>query len=163
MPEARIPYSFDSVISYPLAKWICSICHFSFLTANGITVARLIPASIFFWTYLQEDYYYWSFISIVIAIFMGCIDGAYARMYNQCSDFGKILNNRVTRFIHTVALVLVVYKKEYYGIVGFLALDTINRYYDIPFKKQLKKYFNRHFFVDNGMLLLILLYPWVLF
>lgn len=48
MPEARIPYSFDSVISYPLAKWICSICHFSFLTANGITVARLIPGVYFF-------------------------------------------------------------------------------------------------------------------
>jgi phosphatidylglycerophosphate synthase len=128
MPEAKTTYSFDALISYPLAKYICSICHFSFLTANAITVARLIPASIFFWTYLQEDYFYLSFISIVIAIFMGCIDGAYARMYNQCSDFGKILNNRVTVFIHTVAYVLVVYKKEYYGIVGFLALDTIKRY-----------------------------------
>ena len=164
MPEAQTPYSFDALISYPLAKWICTICHFSFLTANIITLARLVPASIYYWTYLTNDYY-WSFISIIITVFMGCLDGTYARMYNQCSPFGKLLNNRITTFIHTLGLILVMYKKENYSILVFLLLDVLKRYSKkrLPFHKEFKKYVNRHFFIDNGLLILIVLYPWFIF
>jgi hypothetical protein len=167
MPEPLNQISFDALISYPVAKILCKMLHrIPFMHPNIITIARLIPAFMFYMAYLNNGYSV-SLGLLAFTIFMGCLDGAYARMYNLSSPFGAVLNHHITTLIHTFALLCVVYKKHYYySVCVFLMLDFMNKKgWLTPTKNWFRARFtinaallNKDTLTDNGILLVIFLY-----
>ena len=160
MPEPN-NISFDSLISYPLAKMLCPYLRFNFLTANMLTMFRFIPAILFYYMYIKN--YYWISLGLfVFTIFTGCLDGAYARMYNQTSEHGKMLNHITSQTIMIEWWLVFLYKK--WSIYYFFIMLTIlvNKIFKIIKRKHyqfIRKY--SRFCNDNLILIVLLLYPYL--
>jgi phosphatidylglycerophosphate synthase len=158
MPEPVYKLSFDALISYPLAKIVSRCIRFNFLSPNMLTIFRMVPALVFYWTYLQN--YYWESLGLfTFTIFTGCLDGTYARMFNLTSDYGAKLNRIVSKTIMILFWLVFLYKKWSIYVLGLMVAICLNRTFKVV-KIQSFDYVSR-FFNDNLTLLVILLYPYL--
>jgi hypothetical protein len=157
MPEPDFKISFDAYVSYPFAKFICKRIGFAWLTANMITIARIIPSILFIGCMLWSMYYP-SLIFLILSIFFGVLDGTYARMYNQQSAYGAKLNHTMSLSLRYIGWSFVVYKIGYH-IAGpiLLAIVLNNNYFHYSFgifTPKLSRFVN-----DNLILVTFMLYP----
>ena len=158
MPEPVYNISYDALISYPCAKMLCPYIRFKFLTANMLTIFRLIPAGLFYWTYIKNDY--WVSLGLfMFTIFTGCLDGAYARMFNQTSDYGKKLNAIISKIIMILFWGVFLYKKWSIHLFLIIFFVTINKKLQIVNLSKLSLF--SRFFNDNLTFIVILLYPFI--
>ena len=155
MPEPVYKISFDALISYPCAKMLCPYIRFNFLTANMLTILRLIPAGLFYWTYIKNDYWL-SLGFFIFTIFTGCLDGTYARMFNQTSDYGGKLNAVVSKTITILFWLVYLYKKWSIYLFFIMFLIGLNKKLKI-----VRISFGSRFFNDNLSLIVILIYPYL--
>ena len=89
------------------------------MTANKITLFRPVFLITFVYA-LNNSQYYPSLISLLSIIFIGCLDGTYARMYNQTSDYGKELNHGMSWISSTIIGESLLYKKSKLLSIFFL-------------------------------------------
>ena len=127
MPEPSNTKSFDAKVSYPLSKKLSKLLHKNKnMTANKITLFRPVFLTTFIYT-LNKSQYYPSLISLLSIIFIGCLDGTYARMYNQTSYYGKELNHGMSWLSSTIIGEALLYKKSKLLSILFLKRRIKNK------------------------------------
>lgn len=85
--------SFDKAVSYPLAKHIAPIIHSLCITPNMITISNIFLRLFIAHNVLKEDKYNNILIMLILTHFLDVLDGTIARMYNQESELGAMLDH----------------------------------------------------------------------
>lgn len=147
--------SIDKIISYPLAKKIAPILHNFNITANQITIFN-----IFFRIYILYDLYYYNSVYIIYFLilthFIDCLDGTVARMYNQQTKFGAMLDEWSDKIFFCILVLIILYKSNnnllkiivvvfliIYGLIHKICID--------------KKKCNIHNFLQNNLIILLII------
>jgi len=111
MPEAKT-FSFDKIITYPIAKKLSTILHIiPWMSPNLISISRIIPAFLTCFHYYHNNYNIAKY-TLLITIFMDHLDGAYARKYNMTSKLGRKVDMYSDIFCSSIIIGTVFYKKK---------------------------------------------------
>lgn len=95
------------------------------VTPNHLTTARIILTPIVIWLFWQENYL-WGGILFLLTSFTDALDGAMARVRNQITDLGKMLDPLADKLlICSVVYILVLKHVNVYAAWIIIILEVI--------------------------------------
>jgi len=92
MPGERDIPSFDKYVSYPIAESAVKILHNIGLKPNHITIINFLFRCLILANFYINDNLELLFLPLMLTHIIDCFDGKMARMYNQGSKLGAMLD-----------------------------------------------------------------------
>lgn len=113
---------------------VLSVLHRCHVTANQITLAALVLSVLIGIAFWYGDSYSWLFLVVPIGLFirmaLNALDGMMARIYNQQSTLGEVLNevgDVISDWVIFFPL-LKYFHQQLYLVVGFLCLSILSEF-----------------------------------
>ena len=100
--------SFDTLVSYPIAKCIAPLFYYLGITPNMLTISNVI-----FRIYIINESLKFNnklFYYLAITNFIDVMDGTLARKYNQITEFGKSLDHISDKIFWGIISIILIYQ-----------------------------------------------------
>ena len=95
------------------------------VTPNQVTIVRFVLTPVVGWLFFREMYL-WGFMLFSITMLTDALDGAMARIRNQITDVGKMIDPLADKFVMALAVVMLIFKFSNANIaIAIIALDIL--------------------------------------
>jgi CDP-diacylglycerol--glycerol-3-phosphate 3-phosphatidyltransferase len=106
------------------------------VTPNQVTVLRFMLTPVVGWLFFKEMYFL-GLVLFAIAMLTDALDGAMARIRNQITDLGKMIDPLADKFVMATAVIMIIFKFSNVNIaIAIIVLDIL-----IMVKGGIGKYF----------------------